>query len=69
MKTAGVVIDNWKLAIFKRHLDAAGYSYTEHPGFTAEAMVLKVKTDLIAPLQRVIEAAQLECKAQSARPR
>ena len=64
MKTAGVAIDKWKLAIFKRHLDAAGYSYTEHPGVTHDTLFLKVKTDLIAPLQRVFEAAQLECKAQ-----
>ncbi len=64
MKTAGVAIDKWKLAIFKRHLDAAGYSYTEHPGVTHDTLILKVKTDRVAPLQRVIEAAQLECKAQ-----
>ena len=61
MQTAGVAIDNWKLAIFKRHLDAAGFSYTEHPGLGPDAMVLKVKTELIAPLQRVIEKAQKEC--------
>ena len=63
MKTAAVAIDAWKLAIFKRHLDAAGYSYTEGPGLTPDTLFLKVKTDLIAPLQRVIEAAQKECKA------
>lgn len=61
MKTAGIVIDNWKLAIFKRHLDGAGYSYTEHPGLTENTMVLRVKCDLIAPLQRVLEAAVKEC--------
>lgn len=64
MKTAGIAIDNWKLPIFRRHLKGAGFEFTEHPGLTADAMILKVKTDLIAPLQRVIEAAQLECKSQ-----
>ena len=64
MKTIGIAIDNWKLPIFKRHLDAAGYTYTEHPGLTDDAMILKVKANFIAPLQRVIEAAQLECKSQ-----
>lgn len=63
MKTAGIAIDKWKLAIFKRHLDAAGYSYTEHPGLTADSLFLKVKTDFVAPLQKVVEAAQLECKS------
>lgn len=32
MKTAGVVIDDWKLPIFKRHLDGAGSKYTEFLG-------------------------------------
>lgn len=63
MKTAGIAIDNWKLEIFRKHLDEAGYSYTEHPGLTPEAMILKVKTERLAPLQRVIERAQKECKA------
>lgn len=60
-KTAGVVIDNWKLEIFRRHLDAGGFAYTEHPGLTAKSMVLSVKTDFIATLQPVLEAAQKEC--------
>lgn len=64
MKTAGVVIDKWKLAIFKRHLDAGDYSYTEHPGVTPDTLILKVKTERVAPLQKVIAAAQLECKSQ-----
>jgi hypothetical protein len=62
MKTAGIAIDDWKLAIFKRHLDAAGYVYTEHPGLTKGTLLLKVQTDFIAPLKTVIEAAQKECR-------
>ena len=42
---------------------APGYSYTEHPGLTADSLFLKVKTDFVAPLQKVVEAAQLECKS------
>ena len=39
MKTAGVIIDSWKLPIFKKYLDAANFSYYEHnhinwPGVT-----------------------------------
>jgi len=63
MKTAGIAIDKWKLPIFKRHLEGAGYSYTEHPGLTADTMLLKVKAEFIAPLQKVVEAAQKECRA------
>ena len=61
MKTAGIAIDDWKLATFKHHLEAAGYAYTEHPGVTANTLLLKVKTERIAPLQKVVEAAQREC--------
>lgn len=62
MKTAGIGLDAWKLPIFKRLLDEAGYSYTEHPGVTADTRFLKVKTERLAPLQRVIERAQQECR-------
>lgn len=61
MKTVGIAIDNWKLPIFKKHLDAGGFQYTEHPGLTADAMILKVKTNFIATLQPIVEVAQKEC--------
>lgn len=61
MKTVGIAIDSWKLPIFTRRLEGAGYTFTRHPGVTSGTLMLKVKTDLIAPLQKVIEAAQLEC--------
>lgn len=64
MKTAGIAIDNWKLPIFRRRLKGAGFEFTEHPGLTRDAMILKVKTERVAPLQKVVEAAQLECKSQ-----
>lgn len=60
MKTA-IALDAWKLAIFKRHLDAAGYSYTEHPGLTADMLILKVKTERVSDLQKVVERAMKEC--------
>jgi hypothetical protein len=61
MITAGIAIDNWKLPIFKRHLDAAGFEYTEHKGLTPTTMLLKVKTPSAFKLQPFVEAAQLEC--------
>jgi hypothetical protein len=67
MKTAGVVIDNWKLPIFQRHLNEGGFAYTEHTGLTADAMVLKVRTEFISTLQSVIEAAQKECADHAAK--
>jgi hypothetical protein len=41
-KKAATVIDDWKLPIFKRHLDAAGYKYDEPVPFTDGTLVLKV---------------------------
>ena len=60
-KTAGVVIDAWKLPVFKRHLDAAGYQYTEHPGITSDTLTLRVGYKLVAEIKPIIEAANSEC--------
>lgn len=62
MNTAGVVIDDWKLPVFKKHLDTAGYSYTEHPGITKGTLTLKVKYEWVADLKQIIEAANEECR-------
>src|SRR6187455_56374 len=59
---AGVVIDNWKLSIFKKHLDDAGFTYTEHPDLTPDTMLMKVTTKSVAALQPTIQAAQLACR-------
>ena len=63
-KLAAVAIDNWKLQIFKKHLDAAGYKYTEHPNLIGETMLLKVHYEWVAELQPIIEAANAECAKQ-----
>lgn len=61
MKTAAVPIDAWKLDIFKRHLDEAGYTYTQHQ-FLINTILLKVQYEWVAELFPVVEAAQAECK-------
>lgn len=63
---AGVVIDGWKLPIFKRHLDAAGYEYTEHPGITPDTLTLKVTCESAHRLKPIVEAANAECRTVSA---
>jgi hypothetical protein len=62
MKVAGVLIDSYKLPIFKKHLDAAGYTYTENAGVTAETLTLRVNFEWVAKLKPVIEAAEAEAK-------
>lgn len=61
MKTAAVVIDDWKLPIFAKHLDAAGYNYEKHPGLAKGTLTLRVKYEWVAAIQPVIEAANKEC--------
>ncbi|MCK5504063.1 MAG: hypothetical protein KAJ10_02815 [Thermodesulfovibrionia bacterium] len=60
MKIAGIVIDDWKLSIFKKTLDKEGYEYTEHKGLTKKTLILKVKTDSIAQLQPIVERMNAE---------
>lgn len=62
MKIAGVVIDSYKLPVFKKHLAAAGYGYTEHAGPTAMTLTLRVSYEWVAELKPVIEAAESEAK-------
>jgi len=56
---AGVVIDPWKLEIFKRHLDKAGFEYEVTKG--KRMTVLTVTTEYAHTLQPVVEEAQREC--------
>ena len=65
MKTAGVVLDEWKLPIFKKHLDLAGFKYDEDPAsFTQGTLVLKVRYEWAHTLEPVIRAANKECAKQ-----
>ena len=62
MKIAGIAVDDWKLPVFKKHLDAAGYRYNLHPGITEGTSLLQVECEFVSSLQRVVEAAQEECE-------
>jgi hypothetical protein len=61
VKKAGVAIEDWKLPIFKKHLDAAGYRYEEPASLTSGTLVLQVHYEWIHKLMPIIEAAQKEC--------
>lgn len=63
MKKAGVVIDAWKLDIFKRHLDAAGYKYEQRNGPTKNVLLLAVDYEWVSKIKPVIDAANEECAA------
>jgi hypothetical protein len=57
---AAIAIDNWKLPIFKRHLDAAGFDYEELFGVTHDTMFLSVVTEDVDSLAVVVKAANAE---------
>lgn len=62
MKTAGIAVDNWKVACFKRHLDAAGYKYEELPGLTKGSTLLRTEYEWLKDLKPVVDAAMAECE-------
>lgn len=59
---AAVAIDDWKLEVFKKHLDDAGYRYEQLPGLTAGTIILKVSYDRIKDLAPVVKAANDEAR-------
>ena len=68
-KTAAIVIDDWKLSIFKKTLDKEGYEYTQHPGITPCTITLKVTTDSIAKLQPIVERMNVEAAESKKSPK
>jgi hypothetical protein len=70
-KTAATVLDDWKLPIFKKHLDAAGYKYEEPIPFTKDGktLLLKVHYEWVHELLPIIKAAQRECATLRHAPR
>lgn len=57
---AAIVIDDWKLSIFKKILDGEGYEYTEIKGPIARCITLQVETDDIEKLRPIVERMQHE---------
>lgn len=59
---AGLVIDNWKVKIFRKHLDKAGFSYKEAGHLTEEQLVIHVDVDDPDKLVPIVVAAEEECR-------
>lgn len=60
-KKAAVTVDDWKLPVFRQHLDAAGYAYEGPIPFTDGTSILQVTYEWVRDLQPIIEAANREC--------
>jgi len=66
MASAAIVIDNWKLPIFEKHLTQAGYAYKWAPGLTHDTGVLSVELSRptqAATLHPIVKAANDEAAA------
>lgn len=59
---AVIALDDWKLPIFRKRLEEAGYEYHDAGTFTGDTTILQVETDDLLALKTVIERAQRECR-------
>lgn len=61
---AGIVLDDWKLPVFRKRLTEAGFEYTDAGGMTHDTTVLHVVIERseLEKLQRVLEEAHAECR-------
>lgn len=65
LRVAGIVIEPWKLSIFKKHLDAAGLSYTQQrPGPVPGTILLTVRCESPIAIKPIVEAAHKEASGE-----
>jgi len=55
MATAAIVLDDFKLERFVKALKEHGYEYEQHPGVTKDTVTLKVTTDSMLKLGRLVK--------------
>ncbi len=58
MAKIAICIDDWKLDIFTKTLNAAEFMFTTHPGVTDDTLTLSVETSEVERLTIVINTAQ-----------
>ncbi len=61
MNTAGIALDDWKLPIFQKHLDAGDWKYDVRTGLTEGTSIIHVQYHLLSHIQPVVVAAEREC--------
>jgi hypothetical protein len=54
----GIVIDDWKLGVFREILTDEGYKFEQSDGVTKDTRSLFVETDDPVGLKRVVEKCQ-----------
>ena len=64
MLSGGIVVDNWKLPVFRKQLRKAGYTIAAETAWNPDITVLKVKTTNIVGLQSILQKAQQICASK-----
>ena len=59
-RLAGIVIEPWKLSIFKKHLRVAGLTFTQTKGPVPGTILLTVRCESPIAIKPIIEAAHKE---------
>ena len=60
MKKAAIVLDNWKLPIYKKILNKGNFKYSESNGPLPGCITLTVETETLAKLQSCVIKASVE---------
>ena len=58
---AGIVVDDWKLPVFRKRLTEAGYHYEDGGAARVNTTLLTVETQNVFALKEVLDACQREC--------
>jgi hypothetical protein len=61
---AGIVLDDWKLPVFRKRLPEAGFAYTDGGALGESLTLLIVDTDNMIGLAETIKKCQIECSKQ-----
>lgn len=62
MTTSGIVLNVWKLPIFREHLDRGGFEYVEREGPTPDSTVILVETTDLTALKKFVLAATADAE-------
>lgn len=58
---AGIAVDDWKLPVFRKRLEDAGFAYEDKGALTGDTTLLQVSTYDSEGLARVVKRANDEC--------
>jgi hypothetical protein len=64
MKKVAIVLDNWKLPIFRKALENAGFEYEDGGEITADSTLLRVNTADMDGLTNLVFACQRKCEKE-----